>query len=99
MGRGPGWTKEEDAILREHYPREGSKFVARMLDRTPHSVRWRAHRLGIKHTRRFWTAQEIAILREVYPHGGVKAVHERLPHRTHQTILSVAHRKGVLRER
>jgi len=42
------WQEEEDALLKEYYPKYGSKALSETLDRKPHCVRDRASKLGIK---------------------------------------------------
>jgi hypothetical protein len=47
--RWPEWTEEEDAILREHYPKGGTRAVASLLlRRTSHAIGYRVKVLGVK---------------------------------------------------
>lgn len=56
-----GWSDEEDAILREHFPSIGAPGVAKLLPhRTPMAIRTRASKKGIKRdygTGRIWCQQ------------------------------------------
>lgn len=45
--RYPRWTKEEVAILREFYPAEGARVIARLPARSVHSIHVKAHKLGL----------------------------------------------------
>lgn len=64
------WTEEEDDILRQYYPIEGSKckkHFTRYRD-----VVSRASALGIPGPENKWTEEEIAILKKYYPLEGTK---------------------------
>lgn len=41
------WTEEELAVLREHYPKKSTRFVAKQLGRPDNAVRTKAWTLGI----------------------------------------------------
>lgn len=43
------YTEEEDNIIKEYYPIEGQKCIARLKDRSAHSIHVRAFKLGIKY--------------------------------------------------
>ena len=48
MPRGPGYTPEEDAIIRKHFPDKGSHYCASLMPRrTFRSVEQRATYIGI----------------------------------------------------
>lgn len=45
------WSAGSEALLREHYPAKGARFVAALLGRSKKSVTTKAGALGIKHIR------------------------------------------------
>ena len=45
------YSEEEDNIIREYYPTEGSLVVNRLVNRTASGVRYRAYKLGVKHNK------------------------------------------------
>ena len=79
------WTKEEDDILRTHYPKEGVAVCSRIPGRTKEATMSRVSHLGIASRRRRWTKGEDDILRKYYPIEGT-AVYSRLPGRTRHGI-------------
>jgi hypothetical protein len=95
------WTPEEDAILREHYPKGGTATVLPMLDvsRSKNAIQDRAYKLRISCPKelihRSWTEEERAIVRKHYRKGGWKAVAKYLPHRSEFSILNIANEMGV----
>ena len=85
------WTKEEDAIIREHYPSVGAKGCVEVLGaigngRTAGAVKERAKTLRVKRDMssversndNVWTDDEIAILRDSYPSLGAQGTREAL---------------------
>ena len=101
--RGEDYTAEEDAIIREYYPTEGTAVSKRLNNRTPDGVRSRAARLGVKVEElkiqlsqrrdysniKFWSEEETEIIRLYYPTEGKKII-ERLPHRSLSSIVKKA---------
>jgi hypothetical protein len=72
------WTKEEDALLREHYGKKSSIEIAQFINRTPGAIRKRAKRLqldGYANSKycpngraRPWSDDEIDKLTKFYPY-------------------------------
>ena len=89
------WTPEEDALLREHYPKGGVKAVQQHLPHRNANAIYNRSQLLSSNLKRHWTAEEHALLMEVYPEGGWKAVQEYLPARNHRAIISRAARHGI----
>ena len=81
---GREWTEEENDVLREYYPIEGSRVVDRLEGRTKAATMEQARRLGIKRTF-VWSEKEIEILKNYYPMERMK-VKERLDGRTKKAI-------------
>lgn len=92
------WTKEEDEILINYYPKEGTGVIKRLKDRTINAIKNRAQALGIIYRYEMinWTAEELEILKIYYPTEG-KKVAIRLPRRTVKTIQATALRLGIKR--
>lgn len=85
----PTWTKEEDAIIRQHYPSNGAEETTKELMRmgyvrTYGAVKERAKHLKVRRDRstmrqdNAWSDEELAVMREVFPHGGPNAVMKAL---------------------
>lgn len=92
------WTKDEDQILINHYPIEGTEVIKKLPGRTANAIKNRAQSLGIIHRREMfgWTEEELNILKQYYPIEGKRVV-SRLPGRTLKTIQVTACRLGVKR--
>ena len=77
---GKRWTDEEDKILREFYPTEGSGVHKRLPDRGPKDCGARGRLLGLSFEgkSRGWTEEEDRLLREYYSVGGSALVAERI---------------------
>jgi hypothetical protein len=89
------WTKDEDAIIRKHYPKRGSRFTAEMLGRSVTSVQHRALKLGVPgHGIRPWTTKEEYLLRKYY--GKLTALELcRILKRSEQSIRGHIHQLGL----
>ncbi|MBS1914041.1 MAG: hypothetical protein JST22_18785 [Bacteroidetes bacterium] len=82
----PAWAASEDAILRKHYPQEGSAACATLLGRSQSAVNHRAKVLGIRSERqREWTRREEAMLKLQYP----KLSAEELAHKLKRSTAAV----------
>lgn len=90
---GREWTVEEDNILKEYYPVEGSKVADRLNGRTKAATKRQARRLGL-FINRLWTEEEIKILEKWYPDEGLK-VQARLEGRTKIAIQAMAVRLNI----
>ena len=82
---GKAWNSVEDEIVKEYYPKEGSRCAYRMEDRTEVAVVTRAKKLGVTSERagKKWSEEEDDIIREFYLKEGGKTI-LRLPGRTEQ---------------
>lgn len=93
------WSREEDSIIREYYPKEGFDIIKRLPGRTRNAIKTRASQLGIKCTgsgRKCWNDDEILILRNYYETEGSKGVYDRLDKRFTRTEISLkANRMGL----
>lgn len=83
------WTEDENKILREYYPVEGTKVVDRIEGRTKEAIKTQANKLGLRINSNLWTEEEIEILRKYYPIEGMK-VKNRLKDRTRYAISTMA---------
>lgn len=90
---GREWTEEEDNILREYYPAEGSKVVDRLEGRTKGAAMTQANKLGLKIFDR-WSDEENEILRKYYPIEGYK-VKNRLDNKTRGAIKVKVKKLGL----
>ncbi len=89
------WTKEEDAILRAHYSKRGSRYTAEILGRSVTSVQHRALKLEIPGNGvRVWTEMEIRYLRSRYPNTSVARICRTL-HRSEQSVRGQINRLGL----
>lgn len=71
MSRALAWTPEEDALLREHYPKVGPTRASAIIGRSVDAVRCRAHKLNLEgFSRGPWTQEEDAQLRDLFPKIG-----------------------------
>lgn len=94
------WTPQEDDLLRQHYPRGGSKAVQDAgVRRSRQSVRQRAQDLNIRFDGPY-TPQQDALIRQHYPSGGVKGTRDAgLTGLTATQITKRAHTLGVRRNK
>lgn len=104
------WSAEEDAILREYYPVEGTRVVKRLPGRTKAACMWRVRKLGLYFTGDFrkirsrsrkpvkrkdaWTKEEEDVLRRYYFTEGTK-VYLRLNSRTRDACKARAEKLGL----
>lgn len=89
------WTPEEDRVLLNFYPEEGSRVVERLKDRTPSAVISRARELHIScNDRSGWDPKEDEILSRYYRTEGVR-VKERLPGRSGDAVRNRAFVLGL----
>jgi len=88
------WTAEEDALIAEHYPLQGSHYTADLLGRSRQATTERARYLGISASKFAgrWTPEEDAILRKLY---GTRKVAE-IAREVNRTVNSVAGRINAL---
>ena len=87
------WTKEEDRIIIEMYPKIGCK-LSEKLNRTKGAIRARAERLGVYYRTDFWTEEEDNIIIELYPKIG-NDVLKYLPNRTREGLLQRRKKLGI----
>jgi len=59
------WTWEDEELLRKWYPKYGGRYCARLLGRSPDSIKIRANRLGFIKDRR-WGKQELDYIKQNY---------------------------------
>lgn len=93
------WSDVELNALKQHYPNGGSKAVQDVLralgaPRSCRAIQRKAQELRI-HSHKYWSERELTILREVFPTGGSVAVMRLLPHRSQDSILFAASRRGI----
>lgn len=88
------WTEDENKILREYYPVEGSKVADRLEERTKEAIKTQAKKLGLRINSDLWAEEEIEILRKYYPIEGMK-VRNRLKDRTRYAISTRASVLGL----
>jgi hypothetical protein len=90
------WTREEDRLLREHFPH--TKRIAALLTlfpgRSHYSIRDHAYELGLR-TRRGWTRAELRALREGWHELGPRGLRRALPGRTWSSIRQKADDLGL----
>jgi DNA-binding CsgD family transcriptional regulator len=89
------WTKEEDALLKKHYSKQGSKYTAELLGRSITSVQHRALKLGVPGFGiRPWTSKEEHYLRKYY--GKLTALEIcRILRRSEQSVRGHIHQLGL----
>ena len=88
------WTEEEDNVLREFYPSEGTNVAARLPGRTKGSCKKRAGTIGVKIGALCWSETEDNILREYYPTEAGK-VSRRLQNRAAKSCIARARKLGI----
>ena len=91
---GREWTEEENSILKEWYPIEGTKVADRLEGRTRGAVYAQAKRLRLIAYDNSWTNEENEILKKYYLIEGTK-VKERLKGRTKVAVKAQARRLGL----
>jgi hypothetical protein len=95
VASGTAWMPHEDALIRVHYPVDGTATLATLLGRSHRTINQRAHRLNVDPPRA-WSTHDLDVVREFYPAGGAAAVEARLQtHRTFKAISLVAKRLGL----
>lgn len=93
--KGREWTEEEDSILKEYYPVEGSEVIDRLSGRTKKAIIERARMLEVsKKHNQIWTEEENEILKKYYLVEGIKVI-ARLSGRTKRAIMVQARRLGI----
>ena len=90
------WTKEEENIIREYYPRVGASGTSVLLNRARSACVSRARQLGIifENTLK-WSEEEIGVLRQYYPLEGAKGA-ERFDGRSASACMNCACRLVLL---
>ncbi len=92
---GREWTEEENNVLREYYPVEGTKVADRLKGRTRGSIQTQAKRLGLK-SFNIWTEEENETLRKYYLIEGIKVI-DRLEGRTKYATKKQVRKLGLKR--
>lgn len=92
------YTAEQDAIIKEQYPKIGIKVAKLLPDHDEKSVIYRAKRLGC-HTNttghgESWREDELEILRNNFSKMGTTVIC-LLPNRTCRAIINKAHEMGI----
>jgi len=89
------WTREEDMLLRKHYPTRGAIYCAELLGRTKSGVNRRAETLGVtSKVKQRWTRKEEAMLRTLYTRHTALAL-ARMLKRTEQSVRGKLHLMGL----
>lgn len=89
------WTREEDLLLRKHYPTRGAVYCAQELGRTKAGVNRRAETLGVtSKVKQRWTRKEEAMLRTLYQRHTALAL-ARMLKRTEQSVRGKLHLMGL----
>lgn len=95
---GEYYTKAEDDILREWYPKIGLKVMEMLNGRDAKSIYYRTSKLGIHFFNTQWTEDEITILKEQYPKFGNKCK-SLLSGKSNFQIMQKANELGLKSER
>lgn len=90
---GRAWTEEENNILREWYPIEGTKVKDRLSGRSEVAIKVQAKKLRLSILLQ-WTEEENEILRKYYLVEGYK-IKDRLVGRTKKAVQVQAGRLGL----
>lgn len=91
------WTDEDENILRTHYRKQGARYVARLLGRTPQAVRNQAYRLGLTRDPRLeWTEFEDRYVSRNYPNKSVSSIARTLG-RSEQAVRARLRHHGLTR--
>ena len=90
------WTTEEEQYIRKYYAHDGSKCIARALDRTVYSVQHKAQRMGIRNRSNGspWSSSDDNYLIKHYQTKTARSIGEQL----NRSIRSVRCRASVLRQ-
>lgn len=100
------WTKEEEEILKKHYPTAETEELLELLPRfTIDKIRVKASKLGIKrkkrsrkksgHKMKRWTDEEIDKLKQIYSHSTNEELEEIFPQFTMRQIRYKARNLGL----
>lgn len=100
------WTKEEEEILKKHYPTAEIEELLELLPRfTIDKIRVKANKLGVKRKKRSkqktgykikrWTKEETEKLKQVYSHSTNKELEEMFPRFTIRQIYMKARYMGL----
>lgn len=92
------WSEDEDQIILELYQKLGAKRIARMVDRSPHSIHKRACQLGLAN-RTEWTRREDMLVRLAYGVVNAARIAQNLSSRTVGSVHARAWRLGLAKER
>lgn len=93
------YTAEQDAIIKEQYPKIGIKVAKLLPDHDEKSIIYRAKRLGCHSSSNSgkgesWTDEEVKILRDNFPKMGTTVVC-LLPNRTCHAVANKAQLMGI----
>jgi hypothetical protein len=88
------WTKEEDDILRQYFPKEGRQTYLRLKNRSENATYNHANALGLHIESHFWSEEEKEIIYKYYPIEGPQIIN-RLPNRSAHAIKVQASKLGV----
>lgn len=61
------WSKKQDKFIIENYSNMDTNEIAKLLDKSSDSVRWRAIKLGVQKDSN-WSEEEVNLLVEEYPY-------------------------------
>jgi hypothetical protein len=102
---GKHFTEEEIQRIKDWYPINGCKMLAKFLNRTEYSVRSKAKKLGIQmpHERKVaisrrkdkWSDREIQVMYDHYPTEGIYGCIPLLPKRSKYSIYFKADKLGI----
>ena len=90
------WSKEDEQLLTEHYPREGVIAVAKLIGKSESACRSHAATMGLIFDNS-WTKEEENIIKEYYPRFGPSGISVLL-NRTHSACVSRASKLGIIFE-
>jgi hypothetical protein len=105
---GKHYSPGDEFLIRQWYPRTGTKKLAEFLGRPKASVRYKANMMGLKVLQGAeeyffrpdeWQIDELNILHKYYPSGGTAACLPLLPNRNKDAIWSKAQKEGLLLNR
>ena len=90
------WSEEEDRILREYWPFEGSRASQRLQNRSPAACRQRAKRLNLERDKQErWSLREDAALRICFTEKNPSIAAKRLPGRSVPACVARAVELGL----
>lgn len=103
------YSEEELDLIRQWYPVNGTRYLAKHLKRTPLAIRYQACRLRLKvdssrknvicRRRDEWREEELRVLYEVYPTEGVWGCLPLLPKRSKDAIWCKVIKLGIKLDR